>query len=231
MNGIDLYTGPDFERSALISIDMQNDFTLPESSARIEGTGEIVDNLAGLMRLYRTRNLPIIHVVRLYLPDGSNVDLCRRKSIEDGRRIVLPGSDGAEIVDELTPEEYNGLNPAILLSGRFQQISGQEYVMYKPRWGAFYRTHLEGFLNVLQVNTLVFAGCNFPNCPRATVYQASERDFRLVLVRDAVSRLSRKDERELKAIAVTMVTTSGLHSIINRRQGPENKIKNTDSHL
>jgi nicotinamidase-related amidase len=217
MNGTDLFTEPDFERSALISIDMQNDFTLPESAARIEGTGEIVDNLACLLRLYRTRNLPIIHVVRLYLPDGSNVDLCRRKFIEEGRRIVLPGSHGAEIVDELMPGQYTGLNPAILLSGKFQGISGHEYVMYKPRWGAFYRTDLEGFLKERQLNTLVFAGCNFPNCPRATVYQASERDFRLVLVRDAVSRLSRKDERELRAIAVTMVTTSGLHSIISRQ--------------
>ncbi|WP_459872860.1 hypothetical protein, partial [Endothiovibrio diazotrophicus] len=51
-------------------------------------------------------------------------------------------------------------------------------MLYKPRWGAFYRTSLESHLRGLDVSTLVFSGCNFPNCPRTSIYQASERDFR-----------------------------------------------------
>ena len=33
----------------------------------------------------------------------------------------------------------------------------------------------------------MFCGCNFPNCPRTSIYEASERDFRVVLARDAIS--------------------------------------------
>lgn len=42
----------------------------------------------------------------------------------------------------------------------------------------------------------MFAGCNFPNCPRTSIYEASERDFRTVLVRDAISGLYERGEHE-----------------------------------
>jgi nicotinamidase-related amidase len=57
--------------------------------------------------------------------------------------------------------------------------------MYKPRWRAFYNTLLEKHLHNLDVNTVVVCGCNFPNCPRTTIYEASERDFRIILAKDA----------------------------------------------
>lgn len=63
----------------------------------------------------------------------------------------------------------------------------REWVMYKPRWGAFYGTTLEERLRALDVDTLVVCGCNFPNCPRTTIYEASERDFHIVFVSDATS--------------------------------------------
>jgi nicotinamidase-related amidase len=42
-------------------------------------------------------------------------------------------------------------------------------------------------LHNLGVNTIVVCGCNFPNCPRTTIYEASERDFRIVLAKDTTS--------------------------------------------
>lgn len=41
--------------------------------------------------------------------------------------------------------------------------------------GAFYGTRLEEHLRALDVDTVVVCGCNFPNCPRTTIYEASER--------------------------------------------------------
>ncbi len=74
--------------------------------------------------------------------------------------------------------------------------------MYKPRWGAFYNTPLESYLNRLGVDTLVFVGCNFPNCPRTSIYEASERDFKVVLVEDAISGLYAKGKEEMLNIGV-----------------------------
>jgi nicotinamidase-related amidase len=42
------------------------------------------------------------------------------------------------------------------------------------------------------------AGCNFPNCPRAAVIGAGERDFRVVVAADAISGV---DERHLAEAA------------------------------
>ena len=59
--------------------------------------------------------------------------------------------------------------------------------MYKPRWSAFYQTPLEDHLKSQGITTLVICGCNFPNGPLASVYAASNRDFRIVLATDALS--------------------------------------------
>ncbi len=78
--------------------------------------------------------------------------------------------------------------------------------MYKPRWGAFYGTSLEDLLRALGVTTVVVLGCNFPNCPRTTVYEASERDLRVVLVHDATSGIYERGRGELEAIGVRLMT-------------------------
>lgn len=37
--------------------------------------------------------------------------------------------------------------------------------MYKPRWSAFHATQLDSWLQSEKVDTVVVAGCNYPNCP------------------------------------------------------------------
>lgn len=208
------YTDHNIAKSALITIDTQNDFTLDDAPAQIAGTAEVVPNMTRLLASYRNKGMPIIHVVRLYLRDGSNVDLCRKQIIEDGKGIVAPESDGAELVDGLKPDASIKLNPDVLLKGEVQHIGINEFVMYKPRWGAFYGTVLEEFLKERQVDTVVFSGCNYPNCPRTSIYEASERDFRVVLVKDAVSQLYPKGEEEMQNIGVSLLKTNEIENTL-----------------
>lgn len=208
------YTDPRIAKSVLITIDTQNDFTLDDAPAQIVGTANVIPNMARLLESYRKKGMPIIHVVRLYLRDGSNVDLCRKQAIEEGKEIIAPESDGAELVDELKPDTSIKLNANMLLSGEMQQISDNEFVMYKPRWGAFYGTALEEFLKELEVDTVVFSGCNYPNCPRTSIYEASERDYRVVLVKDAISQLYPKGEEEMHNIGVSLLNTNEIESIL-----------------
>ncbi|HWK52963.1 MAG TPA: isochorismatase family cysteine hydrolase [Hyphomicrobiales bacterium] len=207
---MDKYTEPHFDTSALITIDVQNDFTLPDAPARIPGTAEVVPNVVRLLQAYRRRGLPIVHMVRLYQRDGANVDVCRRELIENGKAIAAPGTDGAELVAALQPESHARLDAALLLSGAPQQIGPNEFALYKPRWGAFYQTVLEDFLRERHVDTLVFCGCNYPNCPRTSIYQASERDFRLALASDAMSQVYAKGEEEMANIGVSLLETGSL---------------------
>ncbi|MGO9224361.1 cysteine hydrolase family protein [Mycobacterium sp.] len=205
------YTRPLAASAALVLIDVQRDFLdIPGDGAPmpVEGTGAAIPAMAKLATAFRQRGLPIVHVVRLYRPDGSNADLVRRQSIEQGARIAAPGSAGSQIPAELLPNVVE-LDHELLLAGGFQQVGRAEHVMYKPRWGAFYGTNLDRHLHESGTTTLVFAGCNFPNCPRTSIYEASERDFRVVLVSDATSGLYDRGANECRAIGVDVLGSSG----------------------
>jgi len=201
------YLTPDAAHAALLTIDTQRDFTLPGAPAEIAGTMAVVPKMVRLLHAFRRSGKPIIHVVRLYREDGANVDLCRRADIEGGEQIVAPGSGGAELVDALKPAPNVRLDAERLLGGAMQKIGPREWAMYKPRWGAFYQTPLEVHLRDLGVTTIAVCGCNYPNCPRTTVYEASERDFRALLVADAVSGLDDRGAQELRNIGVALLDT------------------------
>ena len=201
------YTTPNYDRAALVTIDVQRDCTLPGAPLEIPGTIDLLPKMQKLVRAFRAAHKPIIHFVRLYLADGSNSDNCRRRNIELGKNILVPGSDGAELMEELKPEPEIKLDSANLLMGKLQLVGSKEWIMYKPRWGAFFRTPLETHLHDMDINTIVLCGCNFPNCPRTTVYEASERDFRIVFVTDAVSRTYKRGLLELENIGVKLINT------------------------
>jgi hypothetical protein len=111
-------------------------------------------------------------------------------------------------MDELKPSPDIRLNSALLLSGNLQQIGSMEWIIHKPRWGAFYKTSLEKHLHNSGVNTVVVCGCNFPNCPRTTIYEASERDFKIVMAKDATSLVYDIGLRELQNIGVSVMSTA-----------------------
>jgi nicotinamidase-related amidase len=202
----DKFTSADWRNAALLTVDTQNDFTLTNSPFAITGTFEIVPKMRQVLHAFRSTHKPIFHVIRIYNSDGSNVDLCRRRAIAElGRKLVIAGTQGAELVDELKPSSKLKLDTGLLLKGKLQQVARKEWIMYKPRWGAFYATPLEKHLHELNTNTVVICGCNFPNCPRTTVYEASERDFQVVLITDATSNIYERGLQELDKIGVELI--------------------------
>lgn len=200
------YTAPNFARSALLTIDVQRDFSVPNAPAYVDGTDAVLAPLQRVVEAFREQRRPIVHVVRLYRPDGGNVDACRRRDIEDGARVVAPGTEGAELVDALKPTPETKLDAESLLDGQLQSLGDREWALYKPRWGAFFQTRLEEFLREKGINTVVVTGCNFPNCPRTTVYEASERDFRIVMIPEAVSGTYDRGLEELENIGVRLMS-------------------------
>lgn len=213
------YLSPQWAHSALLTIDVQRDFTLPGAVMPIPGTVEVLPAMQRLLAAYRESELPIVHIVRLYLKDGSNADLCRRGQIEHGAEMAVPGSDGSQLVDELLPEPGVRLDPDLLLAGEKQQIGPREWILYKSRFGAFFQTCLNEFLRELGVTTVVASGCNFPNCPRTTIYEASERDFRMVAVTDAISGIYDRGREELRGIGVSLVGTDECVKSVRALQG------------
>jgi nicotinamidase-related amidase len=205
----DPYTEPDFGSCALVTIDTQCD-VLDGGALEIAGTSAALPQMRLLTQSFRAKPLPIVHIVRLYRPDGGNVDLCRRGLVQGGAPLLLAGAAGSELATGLLAGEDITLDCELLLDGGIQTIGAAEVAIYKPRWGAFYRTPLERHLREGGVTTIVFCGCNFPNCPRTSIYEASERDFRIVLARDAISGLYERGERELAGIGVRLMSTAEI---------------------
>ena len=206
---MDKYTEPDFSSAALINIDTQQD-TLDGQSLEIPGTSAILTKIKKLLDAFRESNKPVIHVIRIYKLDGSNADLCRKGLIERGEKFLIENESGANLADELLPDKNIKLDSAKLLSGGIQKVSKNEVIIYKPRWGAFYKTPLENFLREMKINTIIFCGCNFPNCPRTSIYEASERDFKIILASDAVSGLYERGINEMKNIGVNVLSVDDI---------------------
>ena len=202
------YTAPHWDRAALVVIDLQRDF-LDDGVSPVPGTSAVVPAVTRLVEAFRAAGRPVAHVVRLYEPGGSDVDLPRRAAVEGGARLVAPGSAGAQVADGVVPMGTM-LDDDALLAGRLQAVGDREVVLFKPRWSAFYRTPLAEWLEQQDADTVVVAGCNLPNCPRATLFDASERDLRAVLVTDAVSRVTAERVADLEAIGVRALTTADV---------------------
>jgi nicotinamidase-related amidase len=207
------YASPELDSMALVTIDVQRDL-LDGEVYEVAGTSAAARVTGTVCSAFRAAGRPIVHIVRLYREDGSNADICRRGPIENGLRLVTVGHPGAEIAEELVPEG-SVLDTDLLLSGGVQDLGPGEVAIYKPRWGAFYETPLEGHLRGLGVSSLAFCGCNFPNCPRTSIYEASERDFRLVVVEDGVSGLYDRGREELRNIGVRLMTGGELTAALS----------------
>ncbi len=160
----DPHTVPEFASAALVTIDTQRDvldgggFPIPGTSAMLPGVHRLVNG-------FRKARQPIVHIVRLYERDGSNAEPCRRQLLATGAQLVIRGTTGCQLAAELLPNPEVCLDDALLLNAGVQVLGTLEVAIYKPRWGAFYRTPLEEHLHKQRVSTIVFAGCNFPNCP------------------------------------------------------------------
>jgi nicotinamidase-related amidase len=214
----DVFTQPDFGSTALVTIDVQCD-TLDGGPLEVPGTSAALTSMRVLTEAFRHAHQPIVHVVRLYRPDGSNVDLCRRGAVQAGALYLSPGEPGSQLAPGLLAADSPPLDPELLLAGAIQHLGDDEVVIYKPRWGAFYRTPLEDHLRGREVSTLVFCGCNYPNCPRTSIYEASERDFRVVVARDAVSGMYDRGERELAGIGVALTDAEAVADAIASADG------------
>jgi nicotinamidase-related amidase len=206
---LDKYTRPNLDSAALVVIDAQCDF-LDGQILGVAGTSAVLPNIKLLLGTFRGHMKPIVHIVRIYKRDGNNVDACRKSAVEGGQPLLLEGSSGCQIAPGLVSASKAALDFPLLLNGGIQYLSSSEVVIYKPRWGAFYGTPLEKHLRKLRVSTLVFAGCNFPNCPRASIYEVSERDYRIVAVADAISGLYELGRNEMSNIGVELLDTRTL---------------------
>ena len=153
---------------ALLIIDMQNDIVLPDSPYRVDGAYSTIPNIVKVLEHFRKKGHPVFHLVREYREDGSDIEQFRYRDFVAGKKYVVPGTPGCEIVKELTPVE-------------------REYRIVKNRFSGFMNTELDFILRRLTITDLAVTGTQYPNCVRATVLDAVALGYNVTLVMDATS--------------------------------------------
>lgn len=208
------YTTLEPERSALLVIDTQNDYCDRSGARPVAGVDGIMPALVASIELFRRAGRPVVHVVRLYRADGSNVDPCRRWQFERGdARPVVAGTWGAELFPATCPS-YAALDMEALLGGVVQELARGEFAVYKPRFGAFHGTPLREFLGSNDVSSTVISGVTFPNCVKATQVGATDNDLRVGLIPEACTEVDEAGLAAMQGQGVQLMTLKSVAELL-----------------
>jgi nicotinamidase-related amidase len=156
------------QRTAMIIVDMQNDFVKQGGSLLVPAADETVPRIRRLLVSARERGVHIAYTQDTHFEGDEEWQLWPRH--------VRAGSWGWEIVEELKP-----------LPG--------ELVCRKNRYDGFYGTWLEHFLSyVWHVEHVVIVGTVSNICVLHTAASAGLRYFHIVVPADGISALTDFDQ-------------------------------------
>jgi nicotinamidase/pyrazinamidase len=154
--------------SALLIIDLLNDFIKEEGSLMVPVAARIVPPIREILDAARNQGVPVVYLTDRHRPD----DL----EFRHWPSHAVIGTWGAEIIDELKPLP-------------------QEYVIPKRRYSAFYGTDLDIYLRELGVRHIYETGVLTNICVYVTAIDASTRLYQVSVFKDAVASLSEETDR------------------------------------
>jgi len=181
--------------TAVVAIDMHRGHLDPAVATLplpVERCGLVIKRAAALFSDLRARGVPIIHVVTEYRDPAEIAANPFWKAAHDdaskARRGILRhnliGSPGTEIIPELhDPRDV--------------------VVRSKKRYSVFQPTDLEFVLRRrLGVDTVILAGINTTTCVLCAAFEATNRDFRVIVAADAVDSM---DGEEMHRFALRLI--------------------------
>jgi ureidoacrylate peracid hydrolase len=179
----------DISRTAIIVVDMQNDFgaeggMFHRVGIDISPIQRAVRPTAKVLNAARAAGMKIVYLKMGFQPDLSDLgapespNRVRHLLMNVGKvvtapngaesRILIRETWNTEIVPELTPKP-------------------DDIVLYKHRFSGFYETELHTTLKQLRINYLVFTGCTTSVCVESTIRDAMFRDYSCLLLEDCAA--------------------------------------------
>ena len=179
----------DPHRTAVIVIDMQNDFGTPggmfdSAGINIAPIRQIVKPIAAVLDEARAAGMVVIYTKQEHSPDLSDaggpstphwvkhqrIGLGREGTAPDGSptRVLVRDTWNTAIVPDLTPK------PGDLVVG-------------KHRFNAFHGTALDSILRGRGIETLVFVGATTSICVESTLRDAMFRDYFCIILEDCTA--------------------------------------------
>jgi ureidoacrylate peracid hydrolase len=177
----------DLARSALVVVDMQNDFCHPrgwfgQKGISVKPMRRPIAAIAALLPAWRASGAPVVWLNWGVRPDRLNLSPTvqfkgkrsaqgvgyAEASAEDRGLSVVAGEWGAQVIDELT-------------------VAPQDITVFKHRLSGFWDNELDSILRLQGVTTLLFAGVNTDRCVFSSLQDAGFLGYDCVLLSDACS--------------------------------------------
>jgi nicotinamidase-related amidase len=149
-------------RTALIVVDMQNDFVKEGGTLVVPDAEGTIPAIQSLLALARGSGMKVVFTQDTHGQGDPEWTMWPEHVRED--------SWGWRIVDEFAPQEG-------------------ELVIRKVRYDAFYGTHLDHFLRLWGVDTLIICGTVANICVHYTAASAALRWYDVIIPKDATSAL------------------------------------------
>lgn len=152
-------------KQAVIVVDMLNDFVT--GALGCDRGRAIVPYIAKLIGEARKKDIPVI-----YAND------CHIKGIDHELKLwgdhAIKGTEGAEVIPELKPEDG-------------------DHVIPKRRYSGFYQTDMDMLLNELGTDTVIITGLHAHMCCRHTAADAYYRGYDIIVPRETTDSFTEED--------------------------------------
>lgn len=150
-------------KSGLIIVDMVKDFTDPEGMVYYPENRDMLPKIAEVVERCRAYGMTIIFMCHSYRQHKYD------KNLMTMRPCCIAGSGGDQL-DEQLPVD-----------------SRHDYIVHKRRYSAFFMTDVDLILRENKVETLIVVGTKTNNCIRATVTDAQQLDYNVIVLSDCVA--------------------------------------------
>lgn len=190
------------ERSALLVIDMQDEFVRPEwSPFWVPAATRMAPRLCGLIEHCRKVGVPVIWTIF----DDTHFNLDRPHGLR-----YLPHGD----------TDWRRPGPAAVWEP--MGYRDDEILIRKPSYGAFYDTPLDTILRNLGRDTVIVTGTLTNYCCGTTARQAYERGYRVVFGSDVTATDDEsRQEHELAVLRKGFALVLSAEEIMERLTGAD----------
>jgi biuret amidohydrolase len=187
-------------RTAMIVVDMQNDFVAAGAPLETPAARAMVPRLAEALKICREAAIRVIYTAHVHRRDGCDMGLFDDMHPPIANRDALvDGTPGVDI--------YSALAPA-----------PGEHVIKKHRYSGFFGTDLDIILREWGVDTVIVSGTTTENCCHATARDALFRNYRVVFLSDATATFDYPDvgygampAAEVHAATLAILSVSTAH--------------------
>ena len=167
------------EHSALLVIDMLNDFILEGAPLEVPAARKMVPLLKDEIEKARGNTVPLIYVCDSHEENDPEFDRMGWPA------HALSETRGAEVIDALKPLP-------------------QDTIIQKKSYSAFFATSLHAVLQKRSIVHLLITGCVTNICVLYTVADAVQRGYRVTILRNCVAGLNAQDHecalRQMKEV-------------------------------